>query len=611
VYLEPTARWVFCCLLGAAAHVGCPPLLLGWLKGRPDPTPVGPDLTTVSVFRTSALRRNEGICLRGMAVMPDAATHEVIEFGRTRRSARPGGQIPGEDRAGMPFYSILFERADDRVEAETVEAPAFFTDLNCDQIVDAIVAGKEEYNLKPFFYTCLRSVDAVNYRHDVMRDLENPQTLECVRSFAEKMREMRQYLDRVRKLYYKEQKQAWFLDAIEGYCETVSQFSNDLSKADLLSHGFLHFSEYLETYVGSSHFASLLSESEQLRADLSEVQYCVLINGDRFTVRRCNNEPDYSAEVEQTFEKFKQGATKDYKAKFAEREEMNHIEAKVLEFVAKLHPDVFGALNEYCVRNDDFLDPTIVTFDREIQFYLSYLDYIDALRKVGLRFTYPRMSNVEKAVVSHDGFDIALAHKLLKDNSIIVCNDFFLKGRERILVVSGPNQGGKTTFARTFGQLHYLAAIGCPVPGRDAQLFLFDQLFTHFEKQEKVENLRGKLEDDLVRIHEILGRATGRSIIILNEIFTSTTIRDEIFLSKKLMERMVGLGVLGVWVTFADELASFGPQTVSAMSTIVPGNPASRTFKIERRPADGLAYALAIAQKYRVTYDAVRERIGS
>jgi DNA mismatch repair ATPase MutS len=123
--------------------------------------------------------------------------------------------------------------------------------------------------------------------------------------------------------------------------------------------------------------------------------------------------------------------------------------------------------------------------------------------------------------------------------------------------------------------------------------------------------MRGKLEDDLVRIGAILLAATGRSVIILNETFASTTLDDARFLGGKLLTKVIRLGALCVYVTFVDELAALGEPVVSMMSTVVADAPAERTFKVVRKPADGLAHAIALAEKYDLTYERLRARLGS
>lgn len=508
----------------------------------------------------------------------------------------------------MVWTSMLFPTGAVDEIPNVISRPDFFEDLNLGQVIDAITEQKQEYDLKPFFYLPLHDIEVIRYRQEIFRDLENANTLNAIKTFAEKISLVRRYLNLAQKLYYKRQQAGWFLEAAVAYCQAVSGLVGDLEGASLRSRGFLDFRTYLTTYVASPAFHSLQEEARALKHDLASIKYCVIIRGNWVGVRKCESEIDYSSEVERTFEKFKQGDTKGYRIDLPILSGVSHVEAQILDCVAKLYPDIFKRLEAYCLNHQNFVDPVISTFDREIQFFISYIDFMANLEAKGLNFCYPQLTKT-KSIHAKDAFDIALAHKRLSEPGLVVPNDFYLEGKERIIVVSGPNQGGKTTFARMFGQLHFLASLGCPVPGTEATLFLYDQIFTHFEKEESVRNLRGKLQDDLVRIHAILEEATSESILILNEIFTSTALKDAIFLSKEVLKRVISLDAFYVFVTFIDELSTLSEQTVSMVSTVVPENPALRTFKIVRRPADGLAYAICIAEKYHLTYDLIKERI--
>jgi len=505
--------------------------------------------------------------------------------------------------------SLLFSGAS---EPQGAQDRSFARDLNLDQVVAAIAGDREEHELiTETLFSHLRDADAVRYRQEVFRDLDNPALLGEIQLFAGRMAEVHAHLNQLAAMHYRYQREGWLLDAAAIYCDAVRSLAGHLASARLGSRALKAFRDYLASYVASAGFTALARDTKDRKDALGRIRYCTRIRGDRVEVTRDAGEADYSAVVLKTFERFKQGDVKDYLIRYRTRPGMNHVAAQVLDRVARLFPEEFAALAEYCAQHAAFLDDGIKRGHQELQFYLAYLDYIGPLRGAGLSFCYPEVSASSKEVRADGTFDLALARKLVRQGTPVVTNDFRLAGHERIIVVTGPNQGGKTTFARTFGQLHHLAGVGCPVPGSAARLFLFDRLFTHFEREEDLAAKTGKLEDDLIRIGDILRAATADSIVILNETFASTTTRDARFLGTKLLTKVMRLDALCVYVTFVDELAALGEQVVSMMSTITPENPAERTFRIVRKPADGLAYALAIAEKHGLTYERLRMRIGA
>ena len=165
------------------------------------------------------------------------------------------------------------------------------------------------------------------------------------------------------------------------------------------------------------------------------MRYCVNIKGARVRVTRYEGEADYSAEVQRTFAKFAANAVKDYWVGFRNWPDMNHVEARILDLVARLYPDVFQALDEFCARHAAYLDDTIRVFDREVQFYAAYLDFTAPMKEAGLDFCYPAVSRSSKQISARSAVDLALAAKLMPLAATVVSNDFYLDGPERIFLM--------------------------------------------------------------------------------------------------------------------------------------------------------------------------------
>jgi DNA mismatch repair ATPase MutS len=510
------------------------------------------------------------------------------------------------------FYSILFPEGKQWNRHKLVKQPDCFKDTGLDKLSGLFESSAKE--LLDVFFTPLSDIRIIKYRQHILQDLSNERIRSSCTAFSDSINATALRMAAIRKSLVLSGKknvcyvaEGTMLECAEEYCRAITMFSAESTSMQFKSAGLRDFSAYLKQYCNSQTFTNLYERVKRLRDGFNSIRYCMLINNGTIKIRTYEGQKDFTQQVLTLFERFRQGEVNDYRRKTEEEPYAGHVEEAVLHLLSGMYKRIFNDLNDFCTAYSDFEDSTLLRFADEIRFYLFWINLTAPLKAAGLQFCYPVIAENPAHLYARDCFDITLA---LKKNGSVVTNDFTLDDPERIIVITGPNQGGKTTFARTFAQLHWLAAIGLNVPGHSALLCLFDHILTHFEREEKISSLNGKLQDDLVRLHYLLEKATKHSIVIINEIFSSTTTADALLLGTKMMDMLTDRECPAVVVTFLDELALHGPETVSMMSLADPDDAAKRSFKIVRKPPDGLAYAVQLAEKHGLTYKKLYERLG-
>ena len=398
------------------------------------------------------------------------------------------------------------------------------------------------------------------------------------------------------------------LEKTGDFTEALSGFADFVRGITLRSEGLRRFGEYVAAFCQSERFQEMEAEARRLRAVFGEIRYFLWFKSDSSAVKVLpyEEQEDYVSAIEALFARFRQGEVMDFRKTLEEEPVSEKLENEILKLLSRRYQTEFGALRDFCGKYLDFDDETVLRFTRDIRFYFSWLEMIEPLRAAGLGFCCPAICEPGQPLRSENCFDLALA---LRRNEGVVANDFSLTPPEQVLVVTGPNQGGKSTFARAFGQVQYLASLGLTVPGTAAELPLCDGVLTHFEREEDEKEEDGKLRDDLRRLKKLFDAATPRSVFVINEIFASTTAWDAQVLSRRMLQSIIEKGGPTLLVTFLEELADYGPQTVSMAAQATEGG--ARSFRILRKQPGGLSYARQLAERRGLSYEAVKRRVGS
>ena len=284
---------------------------------------------------------------------------------------------------------------------------------------------------------------------------------------------------------------------------------------------------------------------------------------------------------------------------------MNHVEAQILELVAKLHPETFSRARAVLRATRGYLDETIGRFDREVQFYLAYLEYIAPLKARAWRSAYPRVSAGPRRYAHGDvrpgpgdqarrstrrgGLQRLLPHRARAD-----------PGRERAqTTVARRRSRGRSASCTTW------PASGCRSRARRAAVPARPDLHPFRARgghRDTARQVRGRAVPDPrdPRAGDRRQRAGHERELRLDDAARRALVGTEV------VRQIIELDVLCVFVTFVDELAALGESTVSMMSTVVPDDPAVRTFKVVRKPADGLGLRGGARRKIRPHLRALR-----
>lgn len=200
---------------------------------------------------------------------------------------------------------------------------------------------------------------------------------------------------------------------------------------------------------------------------------------------------------------------------------------------------------------------------QENQTVIGQLDFIQA------KADYARALNATKPAFSKDN-QVALwqARHPLIDPDKIVANDILIGDTYRILLITGPNTGGKTVILKTFGLIQLMGQSGLFVPCEaGSQLGVFDQIFADIGDEQSIEQSLSTFSSHMTNIVKIIDQVTYQSLVLFDELGSGTDPQEGAGLAMGILDYLRKVGASVVATTHYPELKVYAherPQTINA-----------------------------------------------
>ncbi len=404
-------------------------------------------------------------------------------------------------------------------------------DLELDTILNA-VAGRDDFILESLteaIFSPLSEPELIAYRQEVLRDAEaHPEEVRAIYDLC--LSADRRRLGTMGTLNWMNN---YDLNAtFHGAVESLTELTDTLRKLRKLaetcedsfrSRGFRALFRTLQEEVTDDYLEEIRRQVTELRASdgfLVSVKLGSYLQGTDYVLLKKSKKQLLELTVAPSYRPDeKDDSGKDIPAR-----------------QARAVNGVTNALAQSAVYLFDFFD----LLRKELAFYIGCLILMEGMKSKSMPMCYPSLEPRESEARSWAGlYDISL---VVTKRAAVTGNDLKTENK-RIYLITGANQGGKSTFLRSLGQAQLMAQCGMPVGASGFSAPLRGSVYSHFKREEDRWMGSGKLDEELERMRRITDRIRPGDLLLLNESFSSTSEREGSEMLRQVTQALTECGV--------------------------------------------------------------------
>jgi hypothetical protein len=265
--------------------------------------------------------------------------------------------------------------------------------------------------------------------------------------------------------------------------------------------------------------------------------------------------------------------------------------------VSDLEGRALNPVAEAVAQSADHVANFFTQLRTELAFLLGAVNLHHALTERNAPVCLPAPAPAaEHALTARGLYEVTLP---LRGTTDVVGNDIDADGRG-LIVITGANQGGKSTLARALALAGLLAAAGLPAPAAALRISPARAVFSHHRRAEDATMTHGKFEEELARMRQIVEVAAPGALVVMNESFAATNEREGAEVAVPIIHALLDAGLRIVLVTHSYELAGQLHEKDRARALFLRAERLSdgrRTYRLSPAAPQSTSYGLDLYQE--------------